>query len=87
MELGNHSEFLGYLGSMEMLCRWFVNDTSTATTRAQGERRITPADRREGIEFIVAVSGNWLKRIVIGAELVSRLTPWGLCRAAGARLL
>lgn len=31
MELGNHSEFLGYLGRMEMLCRWFVNDTSTAS--------------------------------------------------------
>lgn len=31
MELGSHSEFLGYLGSMEMLCRWFVNDTSTAS--------------------------------------------------------
>ncbi len=31
MELGNHSEFLGQLGSMEMLCRWFVNDTSTAS--------------------------------------------------------
>ena len=31
MELGNHSEFLGYLGSMEMLCRWFINDTSTAS--------------------------------------------------------
>lgn len=31
MELGTHSEFLGDLGSMEMLCRWFVNDTSTAS--------------------------------------------------------
>lgn len=31
MELGNHSEFLGHLGSMEMLCRWFVNDTATAS--------------------------------------------------------
>lgn len=31
MELGTHSEFLGLLGSMEMLCRWFVNDTSTAS--------------------------------------------------------
>jgi len=31
MELGNHSEFLSHLGSMEMLCRWFVNDTSTAS--------------------------------------------------------
>lgn len=31
MELGTHSEFLSYLGSMEMLCRWFVNDTSTAS--------------------------------------------------------
>lgn len=31
MELGNHSEFLGGLGSMEMLCRWFINDTSTAS--------------------------------------------------------
>ena len=30
-ELGNHSEFLGNLGSMEMLCRWFVNDTATAS--------------------------------------------------------
>ena len=31
MELGTHSEFLGNLGSMEMLCRWFINDTSTAS--------------------------------------------------------
>lgn len=31
MELGNHSEFLGAMGSMEMLCRWFINDTSTAS--------------------------------------------------------
>lgn len=31
MELGTHSEFLGHLGSMEMLCRWFINDTSKAS--------------------------------------------------------
>lgn len=31
MELGTHSEFLGVMGSMEMLCRWFINDTSTAS--------------------------------------------------------
>lgn len=31
MELGNHSEFLGHLGSLEMLCRWFINDTATAS--------------------------------------------------------
>lgn len=31
MELGNHADFLGIMGSMEMLCRWFVNDTSTAS--------------------------------------------------------
>lgn len=31
MELGNHSHFLSVMGSMEMLCRWFVNDTSTAS--------------------------------------------------------
>jgi superfamily II DNA or RNA helicase len=31
IELGNHSEFLGLLGSMEMLCRWFVNDTAKAS--------------------------------------------------------
>lgn len=31
MELGNHAEFMGVMGSMEMLCRWFVNDTSTAS--------------------------------------------------------
>lgn len=31
MELGTHSEFLGYMRSMEMLSRWFVNDTQTAS--------------------------------------------------------
>lgn len=31
MEIGQHSEFLGVMGGMEMLCRWFINDTSTAS--------------------------------------------------------
>lgn len=31
MELGNHAEFLGVMGGMEMLCRWFINDTTTAS--------------------------------------------------------
>jgi len=31
MELGNHSEFLGLMSIMEMLARWFINDTSTAS--------------------------------------------------------
>lgn len=31
MELGTHAEFLGIMGSMEMLCRWFINDASTAS--------------------------------------------------------
>lgn len=31
MELGNHAEFLGVMGGMEMLCRWFINDASTAS--------------------------------------------------------
>lgn len=31
IELGTHAEFLGIMGSMEMLCRWFINDTSTAS--------------------------------------------------------
>jgi SNF2 family DNA or RNA helicase len=31
MELGTHAEFLGLMSSMEMLCRWFINDTSTAS--------------------------------------------------------
>lgn len=31
MELGQHAEFLGVMGSMEMLCRWFINDTTTAS--------------------------------------------------------
>lgn len=31
MELGQHSEFLGVMRGMEMLSRWFVNDTSTAS--------------------------------------------------------
>lgn len=30
MELGNHAEFLGVLGSTEMLARWFINDTMKA---------------------------------------------------------
>ncbi len=31
VELGTHAEFLGVMNSMEMLCRWFINDTSTAS--------------------------------------------------------
>lgn len=31
MELGNHAEFLGAMHANEMLSRWFVNDTSTAS--------------------------------------------------------
>lgn len=31
MELGNHAEFLGLMSSQEMLMRWFINDTSTAS--------------------------------------------------------
>lgn len=31
MELGTHSEFLGLMRSAEMLSRWFINDTSTAS--------------------------------------------------------
>ena len=30
-ELGNHAEFLGILRHQEMLSRWFINDTSTAS--------------------------------------------------------
>lgn len=30
-ELGQHAEFLGQMSSMEMLSRWFINDTSTAS--------------------------------------------------------
>lgn len=41
MELGNHAEFLGVMRSREMLSRWFVNDTSTAshTWRLKGHAR------------------------------------------------
>jgi hypothetical protein len=31
MELGTHSEFLGLMKRLEMLARWFINDTSTAS--------------------------------------------------------
>lgn len=31
MELGQHCEFLGIMRGMEMLSRWFINDTSTAS--------------------------------------------------------
>lgn len=30
-ELGNHAEFLGIMNAQEMLSRWFINDTSTAS--------------------------------------------------------
>ncbi len=30
MELGNHSQFLGWLDSSDMLARWFINDTMEA---------------------------------------------------------
>jgi hypothetical protein len=31
MELGQHAEFLGQMSAMEMLSRWFINDTSNAS--------------------------------------------------------
>lgn len=31
MELGTHAEFLGVMRSQEMLSRWFINDTATAS--------------------------------------------------------
>ena len=31
MELGQHADFLGVMSSLEMLSRWFINDTSTAS--------------------------------------------------------
>lgn len=31
VELGQHAEFLGVMRTMEMLARWFINDTSTAS--------------------------------------------------------
>ena len=31
MELGTHAEFLGWMRSVEMLSRWFINDTATAS--------------------------------------------------------
>lgn len=31
MELGQHAEFLGIMRAQEMLSRWFINDTSTAS--------------------------------------------------------
>lgn len=41
MELGTHAEFLGVMSSMEMLCRWFINDTTTASQdwRLKGHAR------------------------------------------------
>lgn len=33
MELGTHAEFLGQMQSNEMLSRWFINDTATASQR------------------------------------------------------
>jgi hypothetical protein len=33
MELGRHSDFLGVMRDMEMLSRWFVNDTASASQK------------------------------------------------------
>jgi hypothetical protein len=33
MELGQHAEFLGQMSAMEMLSRWFINDTATASQK------------------------------------------------------
>jgi hypothetical protein len=33
MELGTHADFLGQMSNLEMLSRWFINDTSTASQR------------------------------------------------------
>lgn len=33
MELGQHAEFLGAMRGMEMLSRWFINDTATASQK------------------------------------------------------
>lgn len=33
MELGSHAEFLGIMSSMEMLSRWFINDTKEASQK------------------------------------------------------
>jgi hypothetical protein len=33
MELGNHAEFLGIMSGQEMLTRWFINDTETASQK------------------------------------------------------
>ena len=30
-ELGNHAEFLGVMRQQEMLSKWFINDTATAS--------------------------------------------------------
>lgn len=40
-ELGNHAEFLGVMSSQEMLTRWFINDTATASQswRLKGHAR------------------------------------------------
>lgn len=41
MELGNHAEFLGVMRQQEMLSKWFINDTSTASQewRLKGHAR------------------------------------------------
>lgn len=42
VEIGGHSEFLGHLGTMEMLARWFINDASVAsqTWRLKGHAAV-----------------------------------------------
>jgi hypothetical protein len=41
MELGNHAEFLGIMSGQEMLTRWFINDTASASQswRLKGHAR------------------------------------------------
>lgn len=42
LELGNHAEFLGVMGSHEMIARWFINDTSTFGTYRLKGHAVTP---------------------------------------------
>jgi superfamily II DNA or RNA helicase len=43
MELGNHAEFLGLMSGTEMLSRWFINDTSTASKQWRLKRHAQDA--------------------------------------------
>jgi hypothetical protein len=61
MEIGNHAEFLGVMRSAEMLSRFFINDTATASQ----EWRI----KRHAVDAFWAWVASWSRCVAMPSDL------------------